>query len=153
YRNPRSRWRWNTGRARQWRPQRMRDPALTFRPALSRCGRRRRRRNRFRRQRLRSGRRPHFHRRLLGQLRNRLRRGLGGLRSLRPAISIRTAFGMAEYLAQPGRDVVVDRTGVGLLLGDAQLREPVQDLVGLDLKLTGQLVNPNLFYHQTYYLY
>ena len=60
---------------------------------------------------------------------------------------------MAEYLAQPGRDVVVDRTGVGLLLGDAQLREPVQDLVGLDLKLTGQLVNPNLFYHQTYYLY
>jgi hypothetical protein len=42
------------------------------------------------------------------------------------------------------RHVLVDGAGVGHLFGDAQFRQPFQDLPGLHFQLPGQLVNANL---------
>src|ERR1039457_4823329 len=50
----------------------------------------------------------------------------------------------AEQPPQFDGDIFVDRAGVGLLFGYAQLRQPVQDLVRLNLELPSQLVNTNL---------
>jgi hypothetical protein len=51
---------------------------------------------------------------------------------------------MAEDPPQFDGDIFVDRAGVGLLLGHAQLGELVQNLVRLDLQLPSQLINANL---------
>jgi hypothetical protein len=42
--------------------------------------------------------------------------------------------------------VVVNRTGMCLLLGDAELRQQLQDPIGLDLELASQLVDPSLLH-------
>ncbi len=52
--------------------------------------------------------------------------------------------------AQPPADlvghVVVNRTGVRLLLGDAELGQQIQDLIRLDLEFASQLVDPSLLH-------
>jgi len=42
------------------------------------------------------------------------------------------------------RYVVVERTGMGLLIGDAQFWQQIQNDVRLDFELSSQLVNANL---------
>jgi hypothetical protein len=49
-------------------------------------------------------------------------------------------------LAKFRRDIFVDRAGVGLFFLNAQLRKLVEDLVGLDFQLPGQLVYPDLLH-------
>lgn len=51
---------------------------------------------------------------------------------------------MAEEPPQFDGDVFVDRAGMGLLLGYAQLGELVQNLVRFDFQLPSQLINTNL---------
>ena len=51
---------------------------------------------------------------------------------------------MAEEPPQFDGDVFVDRAGMGLLLGYAQLGELVQNLVRFDFQLPSQLINANL---------
>jgi hypothetical protein len=51
---------------------------------------------------------------------------------------------MAEEPPQFDGDIFVDRAGVGLLLGHAQLGELVKNLVRFDLQLPSQLINANL---------
>jgi hypothetical protein len=53
---------------------------------------------------------------------------------------------MAQQAAQPDRHVFIDGAGVGLLFGNAQFGQPVQDLVGLDFELPCQLVDANLLH-------
>ena len=45
--------------------------------------------------------------------------------------------------AEIQHDVVVERTGVRLLLGDAQFRQQLQNDVRLDLEFSSQLVDAN----------
>jgi len=79
------------------------------------------------------------------------RRGLerGGrlfVRRRGPIFRFRVLLGdlPAEEPPQFDGDIFVDRAGVRLLLGYAQLRELVEDLVRLDLQLPSQLINTNL---------
>jgi hypothetical protein len=51
---------------------------------------------------------------------------------------------VAEEPPQFDGDIFVDGAGVGLLFGYTQLREPVNDLVGLNFQLPSQLINTNL---------
>jgi hypothetical protein len=42
--------------------------------------------------------------------------------------------------------VFIDRAGVGFLLGDAEFRKPLEDLVSLDFQFPRQLVDANLLH-------
>jgi hypothetical protein len=53
-------------------------------------------------------------------------------------------FGSGEAPAERQRNFVIERTGVGLLVGDTQYGQEIDDDVGLDLQLAGQLVNSDL---------
>ena len=50
----------------------------------------------------------------------------------------------AENLAQLLRHIIIDRTRVGLLFGNAQLWKFVQQFVSFNFQLPGQHVNANL---------
>jgi hypothetical protein len=43
-------------------------------------------------------------------------------------------------------NVVVNRAGMRLLLGDAELRQQLQNPIGLDLEFASQLVDPSLLH-------
>ncbi len=74
--------------------------------------------------------------------------GLGlfdGRCGARPRLVILVSFAAAlQQPPQPDRDILVDRAGVGLLFRNAQLGQPVKDLVRFDFQLPGQLINANL---------
>jgi len=61
--------------------------------------------------------------------------GLGGSISLRLSPD-----GAAHFFSNINRD----RTGVSFLLGDTEAGQKVNDGLGFDLELAGQLVNSNL---------
>ena len=66
----------------------------------------------------------------------------GGLAPLRLLlIFIRSV--VPEQVAQLQRHVLFHRAGVGLLLGDPQVREPFQNFTRLDFQLPRQLINAN----------
>jgi len=78
----------------------------------------------------------------------RLRRGL--LRFLlRLGSRFCLSFGLCNplnFLSYLLRNVSGDRTGVRLLLCDAETRQKVNDRFGLDLQFTGQFVDSNLIH-------
>ena len=78
--------------------------------------------------------------RLLGFL--RLAQGVG--RCLGFVVGHPFGYGDAEMPAELVRDVLVNRAGVGFLLADTQVREHIEDFVGLDLEFPGQLVDSDL---------
>jgi len=45
--------------------------------------------------------------------------------------------------AEVQHDIIIERTGVRLLLGDAQFRQQLQNDVRLDLEFSSQLVDAN----------
>jgi hypothetical protein len=67
------------------------------------------------------------------------------LRSLLPIAVSRLDF-KAEPPAHQMRDVLVDRARVRLLLGDAKLRQEVENHFRFDLQLPGQLIDSNILH-------
>ena len=51
---------------------------------------------------------------------------------------------VTEKAPQLYGDVVIDRAGMSFLFGNAQFRQLVEDLVGLDFELASQLIDANL---------
>jgi hypothetical protein len=51
-----------------------------------------------------------------------------------------------QALAQQFRNIFVDRTGVGLLFGDTEFRQEVQDRARFYLELPRQFINPNFLH-------
>lgn len=68
------------------------------------------------------------------------------IRSAPLAILVRD--GVSEPLFDRDRYIFVNRAGMGLLFLNAQLGQHLEDDVRLDLKLPGQLVNPDLQLHR-----
>ena len=54
-----------------------------------------------------------------------------------------SGFATSQPVAKLKRYVVIERAGVGLLIGDTQLRQHIQDDAGLDFEFSSQLVDPN----------
>lgn len=80
-----------------------------------------------------------------GRLRRTLRRGFfrrhrGGRRFLFE-VSLLGTESLTHAKANLQRHVIVERAGMGLLIGDAQFGQNVENDAGLDLKLAGQLVD------------
>jgi len=59
---------------------------------------------------------------------------------------LRTCTIHSEMLPDEIGDVVVQRAGMGFLLGHSQLREQVENPLRLDLKLPRQLINAGFFH-------
>jgi hypothetical protein len=51
---------------------------------------------------------------------------------------------LTQPAAERQRDVVIERAGVGLLVGNTQLGQEVKKHIGLDFQLAGQLINADL---------
>jgi hypothetical protein len=64
------------------------------------------------------------------------------------AFGVRRGVGnvLAVKAPQADRHVLVDRAGVSFLLGHAQFREPIENLVSLHFQLTSQLIDTNLLH-------
>src|SRR5579864_5411952 len=61
------------------------------------------------------------------------------------------AAGLAsDSLADLQSYVVIERAGVRLLVGDTQLRQRLEDYVGFDFELTGQLIDANFTHTMTF---
>lgn len=82
-----------------------------------------------------------------GWLRRTIRRGRGffhrprGGRRFLVEVSLLGTESLTHAKADLERHVIVERAGMGLLVGDAQFRQNVENDAGLDLKLAGQLVD------------
>jgi hypothetical protein len=68
--------------------------------------------------------------------------------TLRTRLSVAAWGAMAENAPQFDGDIFVDRAGVGLFFSYAQPREPVNNLVRLDLQLPSQLIDSDLIHIQ-----
>ena len=63
-------------------------------------------------------------------------------------VRIRTEDAGSKAALDCQGNILVDRAGVGLFFLNAKLGQQLEDLVGLDLQLTGQLVNSDLQLHR-----
>jgi hypothetical protein len=81
------------------------------------------------------------------RLRRRFRRTFPGARNFGRG----TAGALARHaLADQQSYVVVERTGVRLLVGDAQFRQRLENYVGLYFELAGQLIDANFTHTMTF---
>ena len=76
--------------------------------------------------------------------RRALRRRFFVIFDLRFSLRHQIGYIMTVVPPQLYRDIFVNRAGVGLLLGDTQFREQLQNFVSLYFQLSSQLVNANL---------